>query len=87
MADASSCSIEERLVASLWVHERQHTGLTVSQAMAAFRERFNKAPPQTATLPDWEKRAFALGSVKDRPRQECGVLVKGESQFHAGTGT
>jgi hypothetical protein len=36
--------------------------------MAAFRERFNKAPPQRATLLDWEKRTFALGSVKDRPR-------------------
>jgi len=68
MADTSSYSIEERLVASVWVHERQHTGQTMSQVMAVFRERFNKAPPQRATLLDWEKRAFALGSVKDRPR-------------------
>jgi hypothetical protein len=29
------------LVASVWVHERQHTGQTMSQVMAAFRERFN----------------------------------------------
>ena len=36
--------------------------------MAAFRERFNKAPPQRATQLNWEKRAFALGSVKDRLR-------------------
>jgi hypothetical protein len=28
------------LVASVWVHERQHTGQTMSQVMAAFRERF-----------------------------------------------
>jgi hypothetical protein len=35
--------------------------------MAAFRERFNKAPPQKTTLLDWDKRAFALESVKDRP--------------------
>jgi hypothetical protein len=41
MADTSSYSIEERLVASVWVHERQHTGQTVFQVMAAFRERFN----------------------------------------------
>ncbi|GFG32650.1 hypothetical protein Cfor_04753 [Coptotermes formosanus] len=40
----------------------------MSQVMAAFRERFNKAPPRRATLLDWEKRAFSLGSVKDRPR-------------------
>ena len=41
MADTSSYPIEERLVASVWVHERQHTGQTMSQLMAAFRERFN----------------------------------------------
>jgi hypothetical protein len=87
MADTSSNSIEERLVASVWVRERQHTGQTMSQVMAAFRERFNKALPQRATLLDWEKQAFVLGSVKDRPRQKCGVLVKGESHIHTGTGT
>jgi hypothetical protein len=41
-------------VASVWVHERQHTGQTMSQVMVAFRERFNKAPPRKATLLDWE---------------------------------
>jgi len=45
MAETSSYSIEERLVASVWVHKRQHTGQTMSQVIAAFRERFNKAPP------------------------------------------
>jgi hypothetical protein len=50
------------------VHERQHTGQIVSQVMAAFRERFNKAPPRRATLLDWKKRAFVVGSVKDRTR-------------------
>ena len=66
MADTNRYSIEERLVASVWVHERQHTGQTMSQVTAAFRERFNKDPPRRATLLDWEKRAFALGSVKGR---------------------
>jgi hypothetical protein len=74
-------------VASVWVHERQHTGPTMSQVMAAFGEWFNKAPPRRATLLDWEKRVFTLGSVKDRPRQKCGILVKGESQFYTGAGT
>ena len=68
MADTSRYSIEERLVASVWVNERQHTGQTLSQEMNAFRERFNKAPPRRATLLVWDKGAFALGSVKDRPR-------------------
>ena len=40
----------------------------MAQIMGAFQERFNKAPPRKATLLDWERRAFAFGSVKDRPR-------------------
>ncbi|PSN35753.1 hypothetical protein C0J52_13825 [Blattella germanica] len=36
------------------------------QIMGAFQERFNKTPPRKATLLDWERRAFAFGSVKDR---------------------
>jgi hypothetical protein len=87
MADTSSYSIKECLVASVWVHERQHTGQTVAKVMGVFREQFNKNPPRRATLLDWEKQVFAVGCVKDRPRQKRGVLVKGESQFHAGAGT
>jgi hypothetical protein len=55
-------------VPSVWVHERQHTRQKMSQVMAAFRERVNKAQPRRATLLDWTKRAFALGNVKDRQR-------------------
>jgi hypothetical protein len=62
-------------------------GQNVSQVMATFLERFNEAEPRRLTLLDWEKQAFALGSVKDRLPQKRGFLVKGESQFHAGTGT
>jgi hypothetical protein len=36
----------------------------MSQVMTAFQERLNKAPPRRETLLDWEKWAFALGSVK-----------------------
>ncbi|PSN47383.1 hypothetical protein C0J52_11171 [Blattella germanica] len=38
----------------------------MAQIMGAFQERFNKAPPRKATLLDWERRAFAFGSDKDR---------------------
>ena len=70
MADTSSYFIEESLVASVWVHERQHTGQTMSQVMAVLRELFNKAPPRRATMLDWEKRAFALGNVKEAAEWE-----------------
>lgn len=68
MTDTSTYSIEERLVASVWVHERPFTGKTMSEILDLFEERFQKVPPRKATLLDWEKRAFELGSVMDRPR-------------------
>ncbi|PSN55377.1 hypothetical protein C0J52_01821 [Blattella germanica] len=36
--------------------------------MGAFQDRFNMAPPRKATLLDWERCAFAFGTVKHRPR-------------------
>ncbi|PSN46613.1 hypothetical protein C0J52_16833 [Blattella germanica] len=57
MADVS-------LVASVWVHERQHTQQRMAQIMGEFQERFNKAPPRKAILLDWEIRAFLLAVLK-----------------------
>ncbi|PSN45427.1 hypothetical protein C0J52_20838 [Blattella germanica] len=39
----------------------------MAQIMGAFQETFIKAPSRKATLLDWERRAFAFGSVKDSP--------------------
>ena len=36
MSDTSCYFVEERLVASAWVHERQHTGKTMNQLVTAF---------------------------------------------------
>jgi hypothetical protein len=52
----------------VWVHKQRQTGQTMTVIMHAFTDRFGKAPPRKATLLDWEKCAFASGSVKDRPR-------------------
>ncbi|PSN38289.1 hypothetical protein C0J52_26317 [Blattella germanica] len=42
----------------------------MAQIMGAFQEIFNKARPRRATLLDWERRAFAFGSVKDSGRKK-----------------
>jgi hypothetical protein len=62
------------LVAGVWVHERQHTGQTMSHVMAAFRGRFNMAPPRRATLLDWEKRTF-VGRCTVTSRPPCTVTL------------
>ncbi|PSN58427.1 hypothetical protein C0J52_02802 [Blattella germanica] len=57
----------------------------MTQIMGAFQERFNKAPPRKATLLDWERRAFAFGSVKDRPRktreETCAAVAASVEQY------
>ncbi|PSN54359.1 hypothetical protein C0J52_14107 [Blattella germanica] len=40
----------------------------MAQIMGAFQERFNKARPRKAAFFDWERRAFAFGSVKETDR-------------------
>lgn len=68
MADTSAFSIEERLVATVWVHERANTGKTIEDVMNDFVVRFEKPSPSRQTLISWEKKAFATGSVLDAPR-------------------
>ena len=50
------------------MHERPHTEQTMSEIMDMFTESFQKAAPRKATLLDWEKQAFELESILDRPR-------------------
>ena len=68
MTDTSVYSIKDRLAACVWVHERPHTGQKMSKITDMFTESFQKAAPRKATLLDWDKRAFELESVLDRPR-------------------
>jgi hypothetical protein len=41
---------------------------TMEPVKVKFRDCFGVEPPRKATMLGWEKRAFATGSVKDRPR-------------------
>ncbi|PSN51262.1 hypothetical protein C0J52_11792 [Blattella germanica] len=61
-------SIEERLVPSVWLYERQNTKKTIGDILRDFSVRFGKPPPSRPTLFTWEKKAFSTGSVRDTPR-------------------
>ncbi|PSN33471.1 hypothetical protein C0J52_24582 [Blattella germanica] len=51
MADTSLYSVEERLVVSVWAHERPHTGNTMEDVRQDFTRRFHKnAPPKMTIL-------------------------------------
>ncbi|CAB3225597.1 unnamed protein product [Arctia plantaginis] len=66
--DTSNFTIEERLVAAVWVHERKNTKSSMSQIKRDFRERFDREPPAKNTLVVWERKLFSTGSVHDAPR-------------------
>ncbi len=70
MSDQSPYSIEERLVASVWVHQRNLVGWTWATLRSKFEEQFRKTAPKKERLKKWEIKAFRTGSVLDLKR--CG---------------
>ncbi|XP_061716767.1 uncharacterized protein LOC133524679 isoform X3 [Cydia pomonella] len=66
--DTSGFSIEERLVAAAWVHERYHTRTSMGQIKQQFELRFGRPAPAKNTLVVWERKLFASGSIHDAPR-------------------
>ena len=65
MADTSDYTIEERLVAAVWVHERQINGKSMRNVMDDFVTWFAKSAPTKKTLLAWERKTFLTGSVRD----------------------
>lgn len=70
MSDQSPYTIEERLVASVWMHERNRNNQKVPIIRRKFEERFEKPAPTPRVLREWEKKVFETGCVLDAPR--CG---------------
>ena len=68
MADRSPFTFEERIVTSMWVHERHNTGDTLDTISANFKERFKKNPPTRKTMSNWESKLFETGYTKDASR-------------------
>jgi hypothetical protein len=65
--DQTPNTIEQRLVTAVWLHERPYSGDTMETVKVKFRDRFGVESPRKAIILGWGKRAFATGSVKDRP--------------------
>lgn len=68
MADESTYTMEERIVMSTWAHERPHTGKSMRDIQHDFTVRFQKPSPPKPTILRWEKKLFAIGCIKDKPR-------------------
>ncbi|BFZ20248.1 hypothetical protein BsWGS_23287 [Bradybaena similaris] len=68
MTDTSPYTIEERLIAAVWVHDRVLEKRTMIDVSAKFQERFKKSALKKNILLAWEKKTFASGSVLYAPR-------------------
>ncbi|PSN54575.1 Eukaryotic translation initiation factor 3 subunit I [Blattella germanica] len=80
MADTSKYTIEERLIISVWVHEKERSGETYEEIRENFFIRFNKAAPSEANLRKLEKQTFSTGSVLDtkhsgRPKNIAAMAI------------
>lgn len=70
MCDQSPYTIEERLIAAVWMHDRVRDKKKIPEVQRMFQARFNKQAPTARILREWEKKVFETGSVLDAPR--CG---------------
>ena len=69
MSDLSPFTIEQRLIANVWVHERAITGKSMADIRKDFMIRFNViSAPTVHTLLNWKRKAFTSGSVLDSKR-------------------
>ena len=68
MCDTSDDTLEERIVASVWIHERPQRRKSMRQVLDNFAQRFRKKPPPKQILLRWECKLFHTGGVKNKPR-------------------
>ena len=66
-------SVEERVLAIAWAHERAHTGKTIKDVQRDFAARFNKEAPPKRTILLWQQKLFTTGSVLDSWLQQDGA--------------
>jgi hypothetical protein len=65
MGDTSEYTTEEKLIASVWVHDHEREWTNYEDIRATFLQGFNKPAPSRETLRTWEN-AFSTGSILER---------------------
>lgn len=77
--DISVFTVEERLVAAIWVYDRIMNDMTMEDIRSAFTERFGKPAPSRSNLYVGEKKAFETGNVLDQTRNGRWNNMKGNA--------
>ncbi|CAH1371286.1 hypothetical protein MTP99_012773 [Tenebrio molitor] len=69
-SDSSRYTHEQKIVAAVWVHEKEYNNQTWKDINSNFLARFNAPPPNRTTFLSWERKLFSQGNVDDK--EKCG---------------
>ena len=58
MCDTSDYTLEEKIVACVWIHERSQSGKLMRQVRDDFRQRFRKEPPPKQRLLTRQRKLY-----------------------------
>ncbi|CAG9861968.1 unnamed protein product [Phyllotreta striolata] len=62
---------EQKIVASVWFHERHYTGMTYEQLKINFQERFKSRPPTRGLIWKWSMKLFE--NVSRDKKRKCSL--------------
>lgn len=65
--NTTNYTLEQRIVASVWYHERVYTGMSYDQLKQNFLVRFKMQFPKYSTLRRWECLLFRDGHLSGKP--------------------
>lgn len=69
-SESSRYTHEQKIVAAVWVHEKEYNNQTWKDIYSNFLARFNSPPPNRSTFLSWERKLFSVGNVEDK--MKCG---------------
>lgn len=64
-------TVEQKIVAAVWMHERPFNYQTIQDIANNFRIRFKMEPPSNHSLTLWEKRLFSTGAIVKERNRKC----------------
>lgn len=70
LSESTKYTHEQKIVAAVWVHEKEYNCQTWKDINSNFLARFSAPPPNRTTFLSWERKLFSVGNVEDR--EKCG---------------
>lgn len=69
-SESTKYTHEQKIVAAVWVHEKEYNCQTWKNINSNFLARFSAPPPNRTTFLSSERKLFSVGNVEDREKCE-----------------